>query len=103
MDVPITVDVNYDNLAPEISHFLISSAGANTWIISGDISDADDDISNFIVQFHGVFEDRSAVDANGHFAFAVILDGNTWGTEYAIVDDGHGGVSNEPFCDIGLT
>ncbi len=103
VDTTITVDVVRDNAAPEIINFIPSYVGGGTWILSGDVVDADDDVSNFIVEFSGVYTTRSAVDENGHFEFAIILDEVDWGWEYAITYDSHGAQSNEPFTDIGIT
>jgi hypothetical protein len=103
VDAPITIDVDRENLPPEIWHFTCASAGFNTWVISGDVVDGDDDVSDFIVEFFGVFVTRSAVDANVHFEFAVILDDDDMGLEYALTHDPHGLASNMPFGEIGLT
>jgi hypothetical protein len=103
VDTPLTVDVNRVNQPPVISDYWISSVGADTWIIEGKVSDPDDDVSDFIVEFYGVIETRSAVDETGYFEFAVILDPGQWGWEFAITHDPHGLASNEPFTDIGMT
>jgi hypothetical protein len=103
VDMPIIVDVYYQDQPPTISHYWASLAGAGTWIIQGDVSDPDDNVSNFIVQLFGVFETRSAVDENGHFEFAWILDEGQWGLEYAVTYDPHGLESNIDFRWIGLT
>jgi hypothetical protein len=100
-DAVVTVDVNYVNEAPLILNFDISYAGAGTWIISGDVVDPDDDVSDFIVYFSGVFDTRSAVDENGHFEFAWILDPEEYGFEFAITHDPHGLESNTAFREIG--
>jgi hypothetical protein len=102
VDALVTVDVNYDNQPPHIWNFDCQNAGANTWILSGDITDPDDDVSDFIVQFYGVYEIRSAVDEYGHFEFAVILDEGQFGIEYAVTYDPHGQASNIAFHDMGM-
>jgi hypothetical protein len=99
----ITVDVNYENQPPLITNLFFASVGGGTWIIEGDVSDPDDDVSNFIVEFTGVFVMRSAVDENGHFEFAVILDEDDWGWEYAVTYDPHDAESNLPFGEIFYT
>jgi hypothetical protein len=103
VDTLLTVDVNRQNQAPIISNFFILNVGPNTWIVEGDVSDADDDVSNFIVYFSNVFVTRAAVDENGHFEFAIILDDETWGFEYAVTYDPHGLQSNVDSCEVGLT
>ena len=103
VDTTVTVDVNRENIAPEIQNYMVSFLAANTWLISGDVVDGDDSVANFIVQFSGVIETRSAVDENGHFEFAVVIPEGTWGTEQAVTYDPHGAVSNVPESDIGIT
>jgi hypothetical protein len=103
VDTTVTVDVDRENIAPEIQNYLVCLLGANTWLISGDVVDGDDNVANFIVQFSGVVETRSAVDENGHFEFAVILPQGAWGSEQAVTYDPHGGMSNVPVSDIGIT
>ena len=103
VDTPLTVDVNRQNQPPTISNFFILNVGANTWIVEGDISDEDDDVSNLIVYFFNVFVTRAAVDENGHFEFAIILDEEVWGFEFAVTFDLHGLQSNIDSCEVGLT
>jgi hypothetical protein len=103
VDTLVTVDVNYENQPPHISNLFFANAGAGTWIVSGDVSDPDDNVADFIVQFSGVFQARSAVNDQGHFEFAIILDESVLGMEYAVTYDPHGLQSNVPFGEIGLT
>jgi len=103
VDTTVTVDVNYQNQPPHISNLIFADAGEGTWVVSGNVTDPDDNISNFIVQFSGVFQTRSAVDAQGHFEFAVVLDVSQTGYEYAVTYDPHGAQSNIAFGSIGLT
>jgi hypothetical protein len=98
-----TVDVDRENQPPYISEYLAVLAGANTWIISGRVTDPDDDTTGWLVEFYGVFETRAAVWPDGRFEFAVILDPNDWGWESAITHDPHGLASNVPSVFIGLT
>jgi hypothetical protein len=103
VDTTVTVDVNRENSAPEIQNYMVSLLAANTWLISGDVVDGDDNVANFIVQFSGLVETRSAVDENGHFEFAVILPEGSWGYEQAVTYDPQGAMSNVPEADIGIT
>jgi hypothetical protein len=43
------------------------------------------------------------VDENGHFEFAVILEEDQWGWEFAVTYDPHGLQSNVPVSEIGMT
>jgi hypothetical protein len=97
----VTVDVNRTNSQPQIINFGIEQAGEFGWIISGDVID-DDDVSNFIVEFYGVYVARSAVDENGHFEFAVLLLNGEYGPEYAVTRDPHGLASDVVFDEMGL-
>jgi len=103
VDTTITVDVNYQNQAPQISNLTLSDVGTQTWVISGDVSDPDDDVSNFIVSFYGAINTRSAVDSNGHFVFSMVVDENTDGPVWAVTTDPHGAQSNTPFGEIYMT
>jgi hypothetical protein len=103
VDMPVTIDVDRENQAPEILNFNCAYAGPGTWVISGDVVDADDNVAKFIVEFSGVFVIRSAVDETGHFEFAIILEGDPQGLAYAITYDPHGLASNSPFGVIGMT
>jgi hypothetical protein len=102
VDTPDTVDVIYQNQAPSIT-LSIEYLGSDTWWVSGAVSDSDDDESDFLVILYNVFEMRSAVDQFGHFEFAVILDEETEGWEYAITYDLHGAQSNVVFAEVGFS
>jgi len=71
--------------------------------IRGYLSATDDDVEGWILDFGGVFETRAAVDENGYFEFAVILDEYEWGFEWVIATDPHGLESNDPVRWVGLT
>jgi hypothetical protein len=90
VDTLITVDVNRENQAPEIQGFTITDLGVGLFLVAGYVIDADDDVSNFIVDFWNVFEARSAVNQDGYFEFVVELPPGTAGTEFASVSDPHG-------------
>jgi hypothetical protein len=103
VDSTITVDVNRANEAPQIQNYCIGSMGFGLFLVSGDVIDGDDDISNFIVDLWNVFEIRAAVDETGHFEFAIEIPNNTWGIEYAITRDPHGDVSDTHWDEILMT
>jgi hypothetical protein len=89
-DAVITIDVNRVNLPPEIHDLSILEVDFGMWLVSGRITDADDDVSDFIVEFSGVFVMRSAVNEEGEFLFSVYLDASQTGTEAVVVSDSHG-------------
>ena len=93
-DTDVTVDVDRQNQPPQINDFYIGSLGYNTWVVSGYVTDPDDDVSDFIVNFYGAFSMRSAVNEEGYFMFAVILEGENYEDEYAFTTDPHGLQSN---------
>jgi len=102
-DTTISVDVNYVNQPPLITEFLAEQYPGNSWIISGRVSDPDDDTVGWIVEFYGVFDTRAAVWPDGRFEFAVTLDPGVWGWESAVTWDPHGLQSNIPSVFVGLT
>jgi hypothetical protein len=99
----VTVDVNRDNIPPQIMYFTCANVGYGTYVVSGVVADGDDDVSDFIVEFYGVFGARASVNEDGEFLFAIILDPEAQGMEYAMTHDRHGAASNEPFATIGNT
>jgi hypothetical protein len=103
VDSPVTVDVNRENLAPEIWNFDISHVGGSLYVVSGDVFDPDDDVSDFIVKFWNVFDIRSAVNQNGHFEFAVNLGDPEWDWEFAVTSDPHTLQSQVAFEFVGVT
>ena len=103
VETDVTIDVNRDNLPPQIYDYWSEQAPGNTWLISGYVSDPDDDVEGFIVNFWGVFDIRATVDENGYFEFAVILDEDDYGFEFAQTQDPHGLQSNIPAVWVGLT
>lgn len=98
----LVADVFYEN-QPPVLDWLAISQGAYTWIISGSVYDPDDDVSEMIVQFGGVFDIRCAVMEDGTFEFAVIVDTGHWGMESAYVLDPHDQASNFVMRVIGVT
>jgi hypothetical protein len=99
----VTVDVNRENLPPEILDFSIALVDYHTYAVSGYVVDPDDDVSNFIVVFTGAFDMRAAVDDSGRFSFCVIIDNPTTTMEYAVTTDPHGLSSDTVFTEVVLT
>jgi len=98
----VSVDVNYVNQPPIIQYPLAEYQGAHTWLISGTVVD-DEDVTDLIVEFYGVFETRAAVYPDGRFEFAVILEDDPYGWEFAVTHDRHGLESNTVSVEIGLS
>lgn len=90
----VTVDVNRENLPPEIVDYVVTRVATDTYLISGRVVDPDDDVSNFIVNFTGAFDLRAAVDDAGRFLFAIAGTPSA-PTEYAVTTDPHG-LSSDP-------
>ena len=87
-DTPVKVGVNYENVAPSLEEFTSSNVGAGTRIYWGRVIDPDDNMSDLVVYVYGdLFETFCAVDENGYFQFAVILDEGAIGAEYAFACD----------------
>jgi hypothetical protein len=96
----MTTDINRENQPPEILDFECASIAFGTWIVSGRVVDPDDDVSNVIVEFYGVFAARASVDESGFFMFAVVIDEYAYGLEHAKTHDPHGAHSNEAFATV---
>ena len=88
VDTPVKVNVNHENEPPFLDEFGSEDAGAGTRIYWGHVSDSDDNASDLVVYVYGdLFETMCAVDENGDFEFAVILDEEASGLESAIACD----------------
>ena len=86
-------DVFYEN-QPPVLEWLPAYCTNNTWLIGGEVTDADDDVRGMIVVFHGVFEARATVQEDGSFEFAIIILPAEWDSEWAFVLDWHGAMSD---------
>lgn len=95
------VDVDYLNVAPFLMYDLTLSAG-DTWFFSGTVSDADDVVDGGYVYFYGALQTRAAVDEDGTWGFAVIVDPADWGFVSAVYKDPHGALSNTVFEYLGF-
>jgi hypothetical protein len=98
----VTVDINRENLPPEIVDYLVTRVSTDTYLISGRVVDPDDDVSNFIVNFTGAFTLRAAVDDAGRFVFAVVGTPSVQ-TEYAVTTDPQGLSSDIVHSDVVLS
>jgi len=96
-------DVNYVNQPPVIYDYLAVQAPGNTWLFTGYVTDPDDDVEGWVLDFGGVFDLRATVNEDGYFEFAVILEDDEWGFEWVQAEDPHGLKSNAPERLIGLT
>jgi hypothetical protein len=97
-----TINVNHVNQPPIILYPLAEYQGAYTWLISGTVVD-DEDVSDLIVEFYGVFETRAAVYPDGRFEFAIILVDEPYGWEFAVTHDLQGLESNTVSVVIGFS
>jgi len=104
VDTPIPVDVNRENEPPIITVFHSHSGGSGTYLYYGEVVDPDDNVADLVVYVYGdFFETRCVVDENGRFEFAVILDLEAWGYEFATAYDLQGLWSNTCEDFVGLT
>jgi hypothetical protein len=97
-----TFNVNHVNQPPIILYPLAEYQGAHTWLISGTVVD-DEDVTDLIVDFYGVFETRAAVYPDGRFEFAIILEDDPYGWEFAVTHDRQGLESNTVSMNIGFS
>ncbi len=103
-DTTVKVDVNYVNQPPVLLEFRSVLVGADTHIYMGRVADPDDNVSDLIVYVYGdFFETSCAVDENGDFEFAVILDHDAMGYEFAFVCDIYGEWSEIHHDTVGMT
>jgi hypothetical protein len=86
-------DVFYENEPPQLLWDAVYG-GDDTWLIGGEVIDADDDVRGMIVEFQGVFQARATIQEDGTFEFAIIIDPADWDIETAFVIDWHGAMSN---------
>jgi hypothetical protein len=98
----LTADVSYENAPPQLE-WTANYCGTDTWLIGGAVTDADDDVRGMIVEFHGVFDVRATVQADGTFEFTIIIDPAEWGMEWAFVLDWHGAMSDPEVDQIVLS
>jgi hypothetical protein len=96
------VDVNYENQPPHFE-FVAVHQGVNTWLVTGVVTDPDDEVEGMYAEFVGAFDARATVQADGTFAFAVIVEVEDWGMETAHAVDHHGRSSNWDDQPIQLT
>jgi hypothetical protein len=103
-DATITVDVNHTNQPPVISQQLPQALPGNRWLISGVVTDPDDDMTGRIVDIYGsVFNTRAVVQSDHTFSFVVTLDPGAWGFEDMVTSDPHGLSSDVVSIFVGLT
>lgn len=100
----ISIDVGaYSNQPPIITDYVAESLSYSVWLISGRVSDADEDVVGMIVELTGVINTRAVVREDGTFSVATVIPPAVSGSLFATVADGQGAASNSPFAWIGLT
>lgn len=103
VEAQVTVDVNRDNVAPQIYDYSYGELSNNIWNFSGYVMDQDDDVVGLIVTFSGVFDRRVTVDDNGHFEIEIDLTGFDSGNEKVVAEDPHDLQSEPEEHWVGLT
>ncbi len=90
----VTVDVDYQNVAPTISNFHATplSGPGDLWSIKGYVADIDDDPTGWLVTISGAVDDRAVVNDDGWFLFTVIALPADYGPLSAWVSDPHSAV-----------
>ncbi len=81
------LDVDYANLAPQISHYLAVQEQGNVWAIKALITDPDEDTTGWIVEFYGVETARGTVYEDGWVEIRVELPPGASGYEWLFVHD----------------
>lgn len=104
VDAQLQVNVGSVNDAPVISNFSATTEILDIWILTGNVSDVDDNPEGWIVYFYGVLDGHQAtVEADGSFELIVQLDPYIFGETWVQVADVHSALSNTPFEYIGVT
>lgn len=104
VDAQLNVTVDAVNDAPVISNFSATTEILDIWILTGNVSDVDDNPEGWIVYFYGVLEGYQAtVEADGSFELIVQLDPYIFGETWVQVADIHSALSNTPIQYIGVT
>jgi hypothetical protein len=98
-----TIDVNRTNAAPVIYNVYTTPLGGGTYLITGNVSDADDDVKYFAIDFWGFYVTRSGVDENGSFEIALSAPGDEWEHLFMQTLDSHMLESNVVSQQIGFT
>jgi hypothetical protein len=103
-DTPVKVNVNHDNVAPYIMDFRSEPIGSGTRLYFGHVSDPDDNMSDMVIYVYGdLFETYCGVEDDGYFEFAVIMEDDVRGMEYAFAVDLSGAWSNIREDSAGIT
>ena len=83
------------NQPPTVIDFKSASIGLGTRLYWGQVTDSDDNLSDLVVYVYGdLFETSCAVDENGYFVFAMIIEDDVRGMEYAFAFDLSGACSD---------
>lgn len=88
----VTVDVDYQNAGPTISNFHAAPVygPGDFWIITGSVTDPDDDPTGWLVEISGAVEVRAAVWSDSWFRYTVVALPADYGPLAAWVSDPHG-------------
>ncbi|MCE9552292.1 MAG: hypothetical protein K8T91_02810 [Planctomycetes bacterium] len=104
VDAQLHVNVGSVNDAPVIISFSATTEILDIWILTGHVTDVDDNPEGWIVNFYGVLDGYQAtVEADGSFELIVQLDPYIFGETWVQVADIHSAVSNSPIRYVGVT
>lgn len=104
VETTLTIDVGYENSIPDIRGYA-ASVGPQTWLVSGQLTDYDDNLDEFIIEFHGLDGiKRVTVQDDGQFECIFITPPEIFAyTVTAVTYDPHGAQSNMILFELGIT
>jgi hypothetical protein len=97
VETTLAVNIKAINDAPILSGLRVVGTSVGTWIISGGVSDVDDEVAGWAIYFGGVLASYSisaSTDEDGSFSIEVELPGLQSGDATAWTFDPHGLQSN---------
>ncbi len=104
VETNLTIDVGYTNAGPILSGYS-GMVGPQTWLLSGQVTDHDDSVEDFFIEFHGPEGIRRvSVQADGQFECVFIVHPDIFSYVVTMVTwDPHGARSNLISMELGLT
>ncbi|NLE38581.1 MAG: hypothetical protein GX621_11200 [Pirellulaceae bacterium] len=102
VDTILSVIVAPVNDAPVITNFHVTE-WQGCWVLSGNVTDVDDDLEGMVVTFGGILAGRNVetpVNGNGTFLIETDLEGVPSGLVSAQTVDPHGAPSNVAWCFV---
>ncbi len=102
-ETSVVVDVNRTNVAPVLTMSITAGSMADQWVITGQVSDSDDNFSDMFIVLSQLIEARVSIEANGQFSYTFMMPtGVTFGEVKGITQDIQGQLSNAIYVEAGV-